>query len=442
MQFRIFVALTATFVFATQATGQTLEWTSADAVARAALDRHPALADLDARIDAAEARVSVAGSYPNPMLMAGVQNQPLDLAQDEMMTMYMVGASQTIPRKSRREALERTAELAVREVQLEAQSLRETIRRDALFAWYDLAAADSKITATEQLAAAIDAIVAAARFRYEVGTTIQADVIRAQLQRSNVDHQLLTLGGERRAAAARLLAKLGLPVTTQIPRLHLPHATEARTIHQPPSVPDDHPALAVVATRLEQREQQIRLARLIGKPDWNLQASYGMRLEHTDMFSVVARVELPIRRKSLIEPQIRAAIAERDAAAQQLEQVRRGLLEDLALAHTEHAEATKQLRLHEEVLVPQSKLAFDSTLAAYQAGKDIFEAVLSSESTWLALEIDYYDFLRRHIQAITDFEAIQRGASSGLLGGMSGSPTAPGNPLPSLTRSSGMGAMK
>ena len=443
MQFRFFVVLATTLFFAASAMGQALDWTSADAVVRAALDRHPALAAIEARIDAAEERVRVAGSYPNPMLMAGVQDQQIDLSRDEMMTMYMVGASQTIPRKSRREALERAAELNVRERQLEARSLRAEIRRDVLFAWYDLAAADSKIAATEQLAATIDAVIAAARFRYEVGTTIQADVIRAQLERSSIDHQLLTLGGARRVAASRLLPQLGLPVTTDIPRLHLPHATEGRGIDQIPSVPTDHPALAALATQVDQREQQIRLARLVGKPDWNVEASYGVRPEQKDMFSVVARVELPIRRKSLIDPQIRAAIAERDAAAQQVDVLRRRLLEDLGVAYSEHAEVTKQIRLHEEVLVPQSKLAFESTLAAYQVGKDVFEAVLSSESTWLALQIDYYEFLRRHIKAITDFEALQAGARNGALNGMPGSPMSPMNQPATMPRSTaGMNGMR
>lgn len=418
MQFRFFAVIAATLIPATPSPALALDWTSADAVARAVVADHPALAAARADVDAATERVRAAGSYPNPMLMGGVENQQIDLSQDEMMTMYMIGASQTIVRGNRRDALTRSAQLDVEELRLEAQSVREEIRRDALSAWYDLAAADSKIAATEQLAAATDAIVAAARFRYEVGTTIQADVLRAQLQRSNLSHQLLRLAGERDAAASRLLAQLGLPLTTAIPRLHLPHGTEARGIDRLPVVPESHPALAALAARIGQREQQIRLARLIQKPDWNLQASYGLRTEQKDVFSVMARVELPIRKTSLIEPQIRAAIAEREAVARQLDALRRRLLQDLGIAYSVHAESTRQIRLHEEVLLPQSKLAFESTLAAYQSGKDIFEAVLSTHAGWLALEIDYFDFLRRHIKAVVDFEAIERGARSGALAAM------------------------
>ena len=440
MQCRFFVAA-ATLLFSSPASGQVvIDWHNRDAVVAAAL-RHPALASLEARIDAAEERTRAAGAYPNPMVMAGVQNQQIDLTRDEMMTMYMVGASQTIPRKSRREALKRAAGLEAEQLRLELRSVREELRRDVLFAYYDLAAADSQITATEQLAAAVDAVVAAARFRYEVGTTIQADVIRAQLQRSDIEHQLLALGGQRRVAASRLQAQLGFPVTAEIPRLRLAHSTEAESIEAAPDIRHDHPALATVATEVERREQDVRLANLIGRPDWNLEASYGVRPEQKDMFSVVARIELPIRRKSVIEPQIRAAVAERDAAAQRLDEVRRRLREALGVAYAEHAQVTKQLLLHEQVLVPQSKLAFDSSLAAYQSGRDNFESVLATETAWLRLEVDYYGFLAQHIKAITDFEALQRGARSGASGGsMSASPAPAATAAPFNT--SGMSSMR
>ena len=442
MQFKFFVAPATALLVAFLAQGQALDWTSAEAVAAAAVQAHPALTTLTEQVQAAEERTRVAGAYPNPMVMAGVQDQQIDLTRDEMMTMYMVGASQTIPRRQRRDSLKRSAQLDVEALQFEAASVREEIRRDALFAWYDLAAADSKTAATEQLAAALDAVVAAARFRYEVGTTIQADVIRAQLQRSSIDQRLLSNRGERRVAASRLLAQLGLPLTAEIPRLTLPHSSGGRAIEAAPAVPSDHPALAAIAREVEQSEQQLRLARLLGKPDWSIEASYGMRPDQKDMFSVTARVELPTRKKSVIEPQIRAAVAQRDAAAQRVEALRRRLLEALGVAFSEHADATAQIRLHEEVLVPQSRLAFESSLAAYQSGKDVFEAVLNTEAAWLGLEIDVLDLLRRHIKAIIDFEAIQRGARSSALTGMSSSPMPSTNQTTTMPRATGMSSMR
>lgn len=396
---------------------QTFDWHDPDLIARAAADAHPAVRRIEAEARAARERVTRAGAYPNPMLMGGVEDLQVDLSHDPMMTMYMVGASQTIPRRSRREALRSTAELDVQRIELEAASVRAEAERDALFAWYDIAAADSQIASLREVGRALDSLVDAVRARYEGGTAIQADIVRAALQRSEVDHQVLTATGVRRTAAARLLPLLGLPLTADIPPLHLPHSTEARAITSPREIGDGHPALAALRADVQLREQDIRLAELLGRPDFNIEASYGMRPRQTDMVTVVARIELPLRRKTTIEPRVREAIAARDAAAARIEELRRALLADLGAAYEAHAEATNQIEFHEQTLVPQSKLAFESTRAAYEGGKTTLDAVLASEAAYLRLEVDYYDFLARHIKAVADFQAIRRGARRGAIGG-------------------------
>lgn len=402
---------------------QPIDWHDPHAVARAAADGHPAVRRVEAEARAARERVAQAGAYPNPMLMAGVEDLQVDLSQDEMMTMVMVGASQTIPRRSRREALRSAAGLEVRRIELEAASVRAEAERDALFAWYDIAAADSRLGALAEVGKALDSLVDAVRARYETGGAIQADIIRAQLQRSEIDHQRLTMDGVRRAAVARLLPLLGLPLASEVPTLHLAHSTEMRGIGDRREIGDDHPALAALRVEVERREQDVRIAELLARPDVNIEASYGLRPQQKDMVSVVARIELPLRRKTTIEPRMREAAAARDAATARIEELRRALLADLGAAFEAHAEATKQIAFHEQTLVPQSKLAFESTRAAYEGGRTTLDAVLASEAAYLRLAIDYYDFLVRHIKAITDFEAIRRGARRGAIGGASMLPT-------------------
>ena len=128
------------------------------------------------------------------------------------------------------------------------------------------------------------------------------------------------------------------------------------------------------------------------------------------MFSVTARIELPLRSKQRIDPRVRAAIALRDAAKARIDEIRRSLEREMAVAVAAHEEATSQMKLHEEVLVPQSRLAFESTLAAYQTGKAAFDAILTTETSYLRLQLQYYDFLARHAQAVVNYEALRKGA--------------------------------
>ena len=383
------------------------------AIAETAIAANPTLTRLRAETAAARERITPASQLPNPMVMAGVRDKQVDFTDDEMMTMYMVGASQTIVRPSKREARRNAAELEARAAELELASARAEIERDALLAWWDVAATDAQLRTAAAVRDMVDAVVAAARVRYEVGTSAQADVIRAQLQVSDLDHEILRLRGARRAALARLLPLLGLPLDTDVPALTLPENVDDLAMDAPAAPPADHPAIAALEARVAAQEQSIRLIRLELKPDVDVEAQYGYRRMQRDMFSVTARVELPLfNRDKTVEPRVREASALRGAARLRIDELRRSLTQELAAAAAAHAVATEQMNLHHEVLVPQAKLAFDATLAAYQTGRTAFDAILATETDYLRLNLQYYDFLARHAQAVVAYEALRKGARS------------------------------
>ena len=392
------------------------------AVAAAAVSAHPTLARIGAEAAAARERVTPAGSLPNPMLMAGLRDKQVDLRDDPMMTMYMVGISQTVIRPEKREARREAAELAAVAAEQELASARAEIERDALLAWYDLAAADARLHATRHVRELMDAVVAAARVRYEVGTVMQAEVIRAQLQTSDLEHELLRLRGARRTALARLLPLLGLPMTTEVP----PVVALTEEDGQGPSagLPEvlrfaqeeslaGHPAIAALEAEIERAERELRLAELELRPDIDLEAQYGHRGMERDVFSITARVELPLRASQLSQPRAREAALRRTALQQRVEELRRVLAQAVAEAVVAHEEATSQLNFHQQVLMPQAQLAFESTLAAYQTGKAAFDAVLATEADYLRLRLQYLDFLTRRAQAAVGYEAVRKGARGG-----------------------------
>jgi len=376
-----------------------------------AVGKHPALVRLRAEAAAARERVTGSAALPNPMVMSGIQNKQIDLRDDEMMTMYMVGASQRFVRSDKREARREAAELEARAAELQLDSARAAIERDVLLAWYDVAATDAQLASAAQVRELIDAIVDAARVRYEVGTSLQSDIIRAQLESSDLEHEVLTLRGARRAALARLLTALELPLDTDVPALTLPESAAAADIDSSPVPPADHAGIVALEAEVARAEAEIRLAELDRKPDIDLEAQYGLRPQQRDMFSVVARVELPLRRDVTIEPRVREAILRRDAAKARIGELRRTLTQALAEAYVAHEEANNQMQFHHEVLVPQAQLAFESTLAAYETGKTSFDALLATEADYLRLRLQYYEFVARHAQAIVTYEALRKGAT-------------------------------
>lgn len=387
-----------------------LDFHDPQAVVAAAIETHPTLTRLRADAAAAHERIAPASALPDPMLMAGVQNKQIDLRDDEMMTMYMVGISQSLTRPDKREARRTVAELETRAAEKAVDSARAEIERDVLLAWYDVATADAQLEATAHIREMVDSLVASARVRYEVGAAAQADVIRAQLQVSELDRETLRLRGVRRSATTRLLTLLGLPQDTAVPTIAIPEGTDDLAIGAPSAPPADHPALAALEADIARAEEALRLVNLERRPDIDLEAQYGYRAMQRDMFSVVARVSLPLRKSQTIEPRVREAILLRQSAESRVEELRRALTEAMAQAAVAHQEATEQMNFHHAVLVPQAQLAFESTLAAYQAGGTTFDAVLATETAYLRLRLQYFDFLARHAQSVVRHEALRRGA--------------------------------
>ena len=139
---RLSACIAGTLLIAVSAAAA-IDWNDPHSVVDAAITSSPSLREIDANLAAARAQLRAAGTLPNPMLMAGVQNQQIDLSRDPMMTMYTVGASQTFVRGERRDALRRAAQLAIERLEHEAESRRAAIARDALVAYDEAAAASS-----------------------------------------------------------------------------------------------------------------------------------------------------------------------------------------------------------------------------------------------------------------------------------------------------------
>lgn len=388
-----------------------IDFQNPDELAAAAVEKHPAIARMRAEAAAARERIAPAESLPNPMLMSGVQNKPIGSGDDPMMTMYMVGMSQRLVRPEKREAARQAAELEARAMETRVEAERAMVERDVRMAWYELAATDAQLSSATRVREMIEAIVAAARVRYEVGNAMQSEVIRAQLEASNVEHEILRLRGMRRAALARLLPMLELPLETEVPAVTIPENTDDLAIAAPIVPPDTHPAIVALQTEAAAADAEIRMAEAERRPDLDLEAQYGYRRMERDMVTLTARIELPLRAKTTIEPRVREAILRRDAARARIAEMRRALTQAMAEAVVAHEEATNQMKFHHEVLVPQAQLAFESTLAAYQTGAASFEAILTAETEYLRRSLEYYEFLAQHAQAVVRYEALRRGAT-------------------------------
>lgn len=399
-----------------------VDWSAPSSVVAAAIEVSPLMREVKAREAAARARLTLAGALPNPTLIGGVENEPIDLSRDRSFTMYTVGVSQLFLRGEKRRTLREAAQSELRRIEAEEATLRAEIQLDVITAWDEAAAAQNQINFSDEIARLSSMLTAAARIRYESGAGSQLDMIRARLEEDHLQQFVLDERGQHDAALERLRALLNLPESEAIPPF-----THSKGHRRQPVVTSDFITRApfILEAEVARAKTDVELARLQRKPDPTLEIRYGYRPSQKSFFSVLGRVELPIRKSTVIEPRIQEELALQDAAEARVEILRRELRAELGAAIAEQNAAAQQMRLHADVLVPESKLAFDSALTAYQNGKADLDAVLSALRTYRQLNVDYFGLLLRQYLAQDRIEGLLYGAR-GITSGSSASARATG----------------
>ena len=191
-------------------------------VARA-LAVHPSVLAAAARVEAARARVVPAGTWMDPMLMAGVQNFPVgEPGFGDFMTMKMLGVAQTVPYPGKTR-LRRTAaelELAAAEARLRAARLEAEQRvRDP---FYELAYLDRAIEIVGRNQRLLQDFVRVSEVRYSVGSGGQQDVLKAQVEVARLAEEAASLAEHRRIAQARLNEAVDRYSETPVPEAAVP----------------------------------------------------------------------------------------------------------------------------------------------------------------------------------------------------------------------------
>src|SRR5688572_28813707 len=118
--------------------------TTLDSLVARALAVNPAVHAAKTDVVAANAGVGPSGAWPDPMLMAGIQNLPLSrdkaghgVSGPDPMTMKMAGVEQTIPYPGKLSLRTRVARGQAKAAEARAEVASRAVARDVREAYYD-----------------------------------------------------------------------------------------------------------------------------------------------------------------------------------------------------------------------------------------------------------------------------------------------------------------
>ncbi len=382
-----------------------------DAYVRMAIERNPSIRAAELRIERLDARVPQVTSLDDPMLQVAPFGEMAETAAGQVGLMSTV--SQKLPYPGKLDTRGRIARQDVAMAVAELHRARLHIAAETRRAYWSHYFTARALETTRESRQLLDQLRQIAEAQYKAGNGTQPDVLRASVELSNVDNELIVLE-QRRATAQIMLNQLldrpvGAPLPT--PKTVEPDRVDAELDVLLRTAALRNPALQIVQERIEQYRRRRELARLNRRPDLTVGATYNlvdddglaMAANGDDQWWFTFGINLPIWAEKL-------DAAEREAL--------RGMMEssaDLAAERNRVAfgvqeaylrfEAQRELVvLFRDVIVPQAKQTVEASASGYRAGGIDFLTLMDNWRKLLNFDLMYHRAVADMQQALADLE--------------------------------------
>ncbi len=393
--------------------GSPLQAEGLDQLVNEALSNNPDLAVAKARWQKATFKSPQVGSLKDPVLSFALSNYPNDnFSSDETaMTGNEVKLAQAFPFPGKLANRSALANEQARWFEAIYQDKHFQIARKVKDAWYRLYFKEQAIIVTERNMALVDDIIRLTEVRYETGSGLQQDVLKAQVQRSKLMEQLMSLRQKRSVVQADLNRLLNRPYggTYDVPdKLDLVTIEQGLEAFQV-TASEKRPLNAAYQALIKRYRYQQKLAELDDYPDMTLWASWRFRNDDladggTDFVSAGVSFNLPVYREKR-----RAATSEALAAIRmaerQSEDFKGSVEQSIQNAYVRMEETRQQTELYREGIIPQTGQSFQAALGSYQVGKVEFISLLDALMTTYQAEMEYYRISSEYMRSLAWLEA-------------------------------------
>lgn len=374
---------------------------------------NPDLAVINYEIEAAEGRIIPAGALPDPVLRVELMDFAGPAAPNGFSVLpNRVGGTrytvmQSFPLWGKREMRTEIATAGVSEAKSRKTALLAEIHSKIKTAYAQFYQPFQLKRLNEEILALLQDIEAITRTRYSNGLVPQQDVIRAQVEKTTLRSEIITLEAEQKQAKARLNAMAGRPQ-------HAP-VTEPQTLRRIATTKFDVAALQEKAQRnnplLRTQDAQITAAeasrRLVEKnryPDVTLGLAPTQRGGGIDGWEAMVEVNIPIRFDTR-RAQESEASAMLGAAKERQQSIANNVMGELQETIVAYEAARDQEHLVTNTLLPQAELTFRSALAGYENSKVDFATLLDAQR---AIRLARQDKIRAQVVQEIRLSEIER----------------------------------
>ncbi|MGB4062789.1 MAG: TolC family protein [Azonexus sp.] len=358
---------------------------SVESLLAAAREHSPDVRMVRLEAEAARERIQPAGALPDPVLRIELENITRNGSQNATLSPSGVGDTkytlmQPLPFWGKRDLKRDVASAEASQAEGRAADTWADVaaRIKTLYAQYWLTGQSLRLTRENiELTRRLEQI---AQARYAGGLAAQQDAIRAQLERSAMDAELVGMESEFHHLMVFLNAMLARPSGAALAEpaalRPIPARLDGTTLNE--RLLSANPQLAIEVARVGGAEKSRELAYRNRYPDLTLGVAPMQVGNRVDAWSLMLEMNLPLQQGTR-RSQERESERMLEAAAARKEALGHRLQGDLnaALSNLEGARTTEQITRTR--LLPQAELTFKSALAGYENGKVDFATLLDAQ---------------------------------------------------------------
>jgi outer membrane protein TolC len=293
-------------------------------------------------------------------------------------------------------------------------------------AYYRLYFLEQKIRVNRENLALLKELEQLARTQNEVGKATLQDVLRAQIEQSRLNNDILNLEDSREPLLAQFKAALGLGPADPSPPV------PARFESTPLDLPADKVLENALAENLRLKgmsadvraaEAAIRLAYKARMPDTSIGLMADAKMSPV-LYRPWGTVSIPLWRDKLAA-QVAEAQANKRAGEARLTAEQISLAVDVAERAFVYREATRNLELLQKELLPKQRQSLEVARSAYLAGQVDFLNLTDTEQTLLRFDLDEVEARTQRELSLAELSLISQGMPPSPAGGASQGMSAP-----------------
>lgn len=385
-----------------------------------ALSQSPRIQAARKRLEARGFRVPQAASLEDPMFgVNGYPFYPYVLQTAGGVSTYNLMASQKLPWPGKLEAQSQAAEAEVDMARAELAAAELEVIEQVKRTYFELYFVQRALSITEHSRDLLVQVSAVADVKYQNGTVSEQDLLRAQVEVSNVEAELIRIRQQLQGVRARLAQLLHVSPETpllaveQLPDEQLPEDLELLYAQAIAARPELHAQLAAI----RRDRHRLDLARLQYFPDVTLNGMWGGMstsgasspvADGIGMFNLGAQVNVPLYRKKLAAG-VHEAEAQTVSSAREYDALKDRTAAEIKDLFTMAISQRDLVKLFRSDIVPKSEQTLQVSFEAYRTGQTDFLQLLDNWRELLKFQIMLHQQESQLRQTLSTLERVVGG---------------------------------